>query len=83
MDYKFFDISDRTISFNFSDNIDQIINSKIVEISFEINKKLNQFDIVACYPTYNSLVIDYDPINIERNVIINRISELIDNFEFK
>ena len=39
MDYKFFDISDRTISFNFSDNIDQIINSKIVEISFEINKK--------------------------------------------
>ena len=83
MKYKFFDISDRTISFNFSDNIDQIINSKIVEISFEINKKLNQFDIVACYPTYNSLVIDYDPINIERNVIINRISELIDNFEFK
>ena len=83
MDYKFFDISDRTISFNFSDNIDQIINSKIVEISFEINKKLNQFDIVACYPTYNSLVIDYNPLNNERDVIINRISELIDNFEFK
>ena len=83
MDYKFFDISDRTISFNFSDNIDQIINSKIVEISFEINKKINQFDIVACYPTYNSLVIDYNPLNNERDVIINRISELIDNFEFK
>ena len=83
MDYKFFYISDRTISFNFSDNIDQIINSKIVEISFEINKKLNQFDIVACYPTYNSLVIDYNPLNNERDVIINRISELIDNFEFK
>jgi len=83
MKYKFFDISDRTISFNFSDNIDQIINSKIVEISFEINKKLNQFDIVACYPTYNSLVIDYNPLNNERDVIINRISELIDNFEFK
>ena len=83
MDYKFFYISDRTISFNFSDNIDQIINSKIVEISFEINKKLNQFDIVACYPTYNSLVIDYNPLNNERDVIIKRISELIDNFEFK
>ena len=83
MKYKFFDISDRTISFNFSDNIDQIINSKIVEISFEINKKINQFDIVACYPTYNSLVIDYNPLNNERDVIINRISELIDNFEFK
>ena len=45
MDYKFFDISDRTISFNFSDNIDQIINSKIVEISLEINKKRDYFDI--------------------------------------
>ena len=83
MKYKFFDISDRTISFNFSDNIDQIINSKIVEISFEIDKKRSHFDIVSCYPTYNSLVIDYDPINTERNVIISRISELIDNFEFK
>ena len=70
MDYKFFDISDRTISFNFSDNIDQIINSKIVEISYEINKKRNQFDIVSCYPTYNSLVIDYDPI-----LVIGQVSE--------
>lgn len=83
MEYKLLDISDRTISFNFSNKIDQKINSKIVELSYEINRILDQLNIVTCYPTYNSLIVDYDPLNIERDKLRKEISEIIENFDFK
>ena len=83
MEYKLLDISDRTISFNFSNKIDQKINSKIVELSYEINRILDQLNIVSCYPTYNSLIVDYDPLNIERDKLRKEISEIIENFDFK
>ena len=78
MEYKLLDISDRTISFNFSNKIDQKINSKIVELSYEINRILDQLNIVSCYPTYNSLIVDYDPLNIERDKLRKEISEIIE-----
>ena len=83
MEYKLLDISDRTISFNFSNKIDQKINSKIVELSYEINRIPDQLNIVSCYPTYNSLIVDYDPLNIERDKLRKEISEIIENFDFK
>ena len=83
MEYNLLDISDRTVSFNFSNKIDQKINSKIVELSYEINRILDQLNIVSCYPTYNSLIIDYDPLNIERDKLRKEISEIIENFDFK
>ena len=64
MEYNLLDISDRTVSFNFSNKIDQKINSKIVELSYEINRIPDQLNIVSCYPTYNSLIVDYDPLNL-------------------
>lgn len=83
MNFKFIDISDTTISFNFSKNIDQNINSKIIEISSFINKNIENLNIKACFPTYNSLIIDYDPLKIERLILKVKITELIKNFEFK
>ena len=83
MNFKFIDISDTTISFNFSKKIDQNINSKIIEISSFINKNFENLNIKACFPTYNSLIIDYDPLKIERLILKFKIIELIKNFEFK
>ena len=83
MKYKFIDISDTTISFNFSEKIDSDINSKIVELSNEINNNFKNFKINSCFPTYNSLIIDYDPVKTERLTLKDKISELIQNFEFK
>ena len=83
MKYKFIDISDTTISFNFSEKIDSDINSKIVELSNEINNNFKNFKINSCFPTYNSLIIDYDPLKTERLNLKDRISILIQNFEFK
>ena len=83
MKYKFIDISDTTIAFNFSEKIDSDINSKIVELSNEINNNFKNFKINSCFPTYNSLTIDYDPVKTERLTLKDKISELIQNFEFK
>ena len=83
MKYKFIDISDNTIAFNFSEKINSDINSKIVELSNEINNNFKNFKINSCFPTYNSLIIDYDPLNTERLSLKDKISELIKNFEFK
>ena len=83
MKYKFIDISDTTISFNFSEKIDSDINSKIVELSKEINNNFKNFKINSCFPTYNSLIIDYDPVKTERLTLKDKISILIQNFEFK
>ena len=83
MKYNFIDISDTTISFNFSEKIDSDINSKIVELSNEINNNFKNFKINSCFPTYNSLIIDYDPLKTERLTLKDKISILIQNFEFK
>ena len=83
MKYKFIDISDTTIAFNFSEKINSDINSKIVELSNEINNNFKNFKINSCFPTYNSLIIDYDPLKTERLILKDKISILIQNFEFK
>ena len=83
MKYKFIDISDTSISFNFSEKIDSDINSKIVELSNEINNNFKNFKNNSCFPTYNSLIIDYDPLKTERLTLKDKISILIQNFEFK
>ena len=83
MKYKFIDISDTTIAFNFSEKINSDINSKIVELSNEINNNFKNFKINSCFPTYNSLIIDYDPVKTERLTLKDKISILIQNFEFK
>jgi len=83
MKYKFIDISDTTMAFNFSEEINPDINSKIVELSNEINNNFKIFTINSCFPTYNSLIIDYDPLNTERLALKDKISILIQNFEFK
>jgi len=83
MKYKFIDISDTTIAFNFSEKINSDINSKIVELSNEINNNFKNFNIISCFPTYNSLIFDYDPLKTERLTLKDKISELIKNFEFK
>ena len=83
MKFKFIDISDTTIAFNFSEKIDSDINSKIVELSNEINNNFKNFKINSCFPTYNSLIIDYDPLKTERLTLKDKISESIQNFEFK
>ena len=83
MKYKFIDISDTTIAFNFSEKINSDINFKIVELSNEINNNFKNFKINSCFPTYNSLIIDYDPVKTERLTLKDKISELIQNFEFK
>ena len=83
MKYKFIDISDSTMAFNFSEKINSDINSKIVELSKEINNNFKNFNINSCFPTYNSLIIDYDPLNTERLDLKDKISTLIQNFEFK
>ena len=83
MKYKFIDISDKTMAFNFSEKINSDINSKIVELSKEINNNFKNFNINSCFPTYNSLIIDYDPLNTERLDLKDKITTLIQNFEFK
>ena len=83
MEYKFIDISDTTIAFNFSEKINSDINFKIVELSNEINNNFKNFKINSCFPTYNSLIIDYDPLKTERLTLKDKISILIQNFEFK
>ena len=83
MEYKFIDISDTTIAFNFSEKINSDINFKIVELSNEINNNFRNFKINSCFPTYNSLIIDYDPLKTERLTLKDKISILIQNFEFK
>ena len=83
MKYNFIDISDTTIAFNFSEKINSDINSKIVELSNEINNNFKNFKINSCFPTYNSLIIDYDPLNTDRLILKDKILELIKNFEFR
>lgn len=83
MKYRFIDISDTTMAFNFSEKINSDINSKIIELSKEINNNFKNFNFSSCFPTYNSLIIDYDPLNTERLALKDKISILIQNFEFK
>ena len=74
MEFRIQDITDSTLAFNFSNSIDEEVNKHINILIDSLNE--NDLDLLSVYPTYNSLIITYNPLTTERIEIIKLIEKL-------
>ena len=70
---KIIDISDSVISFNFSRIIDININANIHQIENFVSES-KVAGLISHYPTYNSLIINYDFQKTSRKKLIDDIN---------
>ncbi|MEC7880620.1 MAG: 5-oxoprolinase subunit PxpB [Chloroflexota bacterium] len=74
MEFRIQDITDSTLAFNFSNSIDEEVNKHINILIDSLNE--NDLDLLSVYPTYNSLIITYNPLTTKRIEIIKLIEKL-------
>ena len=74
MKFRIQDISDSTLAFNFSNSIDEEVNKYINLLINSLDG--NNLDLLSVYPTYNSLIITYNPLKTERIQVIELIEKL-------
>jgi len=74
MKFRIQDISDSTLAFNFSNSIDEEVNKYINLLINSLDR--NSLDLLSVYPTYNSLIITYNPLKTERIEVIEFIEKL-------
>ncbi len=74
MEFRIQDISDSTLAFNFSNSIDEEVNKYINILINSLDR--NNLDLLSVYPTYNSLIITYNPLKTERIKVIEFIEKL-------
>ena len=78
---KIIDISDSVIGFNFSRIIDTNINANIHQIENFVSKS-KIAGLISHYPTYNSLIINYDFQKTSRKKLIDDIKKIIISIDF-
>ena len=74
MEFRIQDITDSTLAFNFSNSIDEEVNKHINILINYLNE--NDLDLLSVYPTYNSLIVTYNPVLTERKEIIQLVEKL-------
>jgi inhibitor of KinA len=74
MEFRIQDITDSTLAFNFSNSIDEEVNIYINILINYLNE--NDLDLLSVYPTYNSLIVTYNPLLTERKEIIQLVEKL-------
>ncbi len=74
MEFRIQDITDSTLAFNFSNSIDEEVNIYINILINYLNE--NDLDLLSVYPTYNSLIVTYNPVLTERKEIIQLVEKL-------
>ncbi len=74
MEFRIQDITDSTLAFNFSNSIDEEVNKHINMLINYLNE--NDLDLLSVYPTYNSLIVTYNPLLTERKEIIQLVEKL-------
>ena len=74
MEFRIQDITDSTLAFNFSNSIDEEVNKHINMFINYLNE--NDLDLLSVYPTYNSLIVTYNPLLTERKEIIQLVEKL-------
>ena len=74
MEFRIQDITDSTLAFNFSNSIDEEVNKHINILINYLNE--NDLDLLSVYPTYNSLIVTYNPLFSERKEIIQLVEKL-------
>ena len=74
MEFRIQDITDSTLAFNFSNSIDEEVNKHINILINYLNE--NDLDLLSVYPTYNSLIVTYNPLLTERKEIIQLVEKL-------
>ena len=74
MEFRIQDITDSTLAFNFSNSIDEEVNKHINILINYLNE--NNLNLLSVYPTYNSLIVTYNPLLTERKEIIQLVEKL-------
>ncbi|MBN32776.1 MAG: allophanate hydrolase [Dehalococcoidia bacterium] len=74
MEFRIQDITDSTLAFNFSNSIDEEVNKHINILINYLNE--NDLNLLSVYPTYNSLIVTYNPLLTERKEIIQLVEKL-------
>lgn len=72
---KFLTAGDSAIVMEFGDTIEKEINAKIATVVKNLKKK-NIDGILDVLPTYRSILINYDPVKISYNEMIDKLKEL-------
>lgn len=75
---KFLTAGDSAIVMEFGDTIEKEINAKIATVVKNLKKK-NIDGILDVLPTYRSILINYDPVKISYNEMIDKLKELNDS----
>tara|TARA_B100001123_G_C14956531_1_gene885887 strand:- start:12 stop:707 length:696 start_codon:yes stop_codon:yes gene_type:complete len=72
-------ISEQAFLIDFGDKVSKEINNNVIDYFKYINSKIkknNKLKIKNCVPSYNKLLIQFDPININKNKIYDYISSI-------
>jgi KipI family sensor histidine kinase inhibitor len=76
METKYFLGGDKSIIVEFGNEINEDINKKVISLMKVIEKSSLKNVVTEMVPTYRSLMINYNPLNIEYDNLINKVKEL-------
>ena len=81
METKYFLGGDKSIVVEFGNEINEGINKKVISLMKVIEKSNLKNVVTEIIPTYRSLMINYNPLNIEYDNLINEVKELEQKLE--
>lgn len=81
METKYLLAGDKSIVVEFGDTIDEEINRKVINLMKNIEESSLIESIYEMIPTYRSLMINYNPLKITFNNLINSIKEIESNLK--
>jgi KipI family sensor histidine kinase inhibitor len=76
METKYFLGGDKSIIVEFGNEINEDINKKVISLMKVIEKSSLKNVVTEMVPTYRSLMINYNPLNIEYDNLISKVKEL-------
>ncbi|HSQ87954.1 5-oxoprolinase subunit PxpB [Romboutsia sp.] len=82
METKYFLGGDKSIIVEFGNEINEGINKKVISLMKVIEKSSLKNVVTEMVPTYRSLMINYNPLNIEYDNLINKVKELEQKLEY-
>lgn len=75
---KYLNAGDKALVIEFSDKISYEVNSKVRSMMIAINQRKLEY-IVEIIPTYRSLMVNYNPLKIEYDELINSLKDIEQN----
>lgn len=81
MEIKYLLAGDKSIVVEFGDIIDEEINRKVINLMKNIEESNLIESIYEMIPTYRSLMINYNPLKITFNNLINSVKEIESNLK--